>query len=179
MEQPAPRRMTVAEFVEWDDGTETRYELVDGSPVAMNPPMGRHVRIATNVFRALIANLRRPCQPFMGGGVAQAYDSKTYRIPDIFVSCAGGTEHFFDQPRLVVEILSPSTEKEDRSTKLDFYKGFPSIEAVLFVWQDLRRVELHERQDGDAWVVRNFIGGEVPLASFGFALSVDELYADL
>jgi hypothetical protein len=44
--------MTVAEFLEFDDGTDTRYELVDGVPVAMSPPAGRHVFITSNVLRA-------------------------------------------------------------------------------------------------------------------------------
>ena len=43
MDQPAPRRMTVAEFMAWDDGTDTRHELVHGAPVAMDPPLARHV----------------------------------------------------------------------------------------------------------------------------------------
>ena len=47
---------------------------------------------------------------------------------------------------MIVEVLSPSTEKEDRTRKLDFYKGFWTIEAILFVWQDAQRVELPERK---------------------------------
>ena len=54
--------------------------------------------------------------------------------------------------------LSPSTEKEDRTRKLDFYRSFATVEAILFVWQDTRRVELHERTEG-GWLVRDMIGG--------------------
>jgi Uma2 family endonuclease len=59
-------RMTVADFLAFDDGTDTRYELVDGVPVAMNPPAGRHVFITSNVYDTLMAKLPRPCRPLLG-----------------------------------------------------------------------------------------------------------------
>lgn len=178
MEQPAQHLMTVAEFVHWDDGTETRYELENGRPVAMNPPLAWHVLIGANLYRALEARLRPPCRAFIGGGVARNDEDDEYRLPDLFVSCAPPGRYYFDQPRLVAEILSPSTENSDRTAKLDFYKSLPSVEAVLLVWQDVRRVELHTRR-GEIWEVRTIIGGEVPLAAFGAAIPVEELYADI
>ena len=54
MAEPAPAlRMTVADFVHWDDGTDTRYELAHGAPVAMAPPSGRHAEIMRNIARSL------------------------------------------------------------------------------------------------------------------------------
>jgi Uma2 family endonuclease len=65
MAQPAEKLMTVAEFLAWDDGTEKRYELVDGRPVAMNPPGGPHRTIAANATALLSVTLRDrlPCRP--------------------------------------------------------------------------------------------------------------------
>ena len=51
--KPLERPMTVAEFLAYDDGTETRHELVNGVLVAMNPPATRHVQICENIGRAL------------------------------------------------------------------------------------------------------------------------------
>jgi Uma2 family endonuclease len=42
MAEPAIRHMTLAEFLRWEDGTDTRYELIAGSPVAMAPPTRAH-----------------------------------------------------------------------------------------------------------------------------------------
>lgn len=178
MEQPARHPMTVAEFVHWDDGTETRYELENGRPVAMNPPLARHALISANLWRVLEARLRPPCRAFIGGGVARSDENDEYRLPDLFVSCVPGKHYYFDQPRLVAEIPLPSTENSDRTRKLDFYKSLPSVEIVLLVWQEVRRVELHARR-GEVWEVRNIIGGEVPLAAFSTAIPVEELYADI
>ena len=122
----------------------------------MNPPGEPHIRIGMNVYDALARQLRRPCRAYMGGGVWLSEDDHTWREPDIFVLCGQG-EGFTRAPRLVVEVLSPSTEKEDRTRKLDFYRRFLSLEAVLLVWQDNRRIEARER-DGERWVLRDVIG---------------------
>jgi Uma2 family endonuclease len=176
MPELAPRQMTVGEFLAYDDGTDTRYELVDGELVVMNPPAEPHVRITANVYDALFSRLRRPCRAYFGGGVFVEETDHTWREPDVFVSCVEGGG-FSRRPHLVVEVLSPSTEKEDRTAKLDFYKSFPSLEAVLLVWQDTRRVELHERE-AEGWRVRNAIGsGAIAVSALGLELPLDELYA--
>ncbi len=80
-------------------------------------------------------------------------------------------------PRLIVEILSPSTEKEDRTRKLDFYRRFELVEAILFVWQDTPRVELQERA-AEAWLVRDVIGGgSLTIAALGLEIRLAEIYA--
>jgi len=170
-------RMTVAEFVRWHDGTDTRHELVDGRPTAMAPPSGRHAEVGTNVLMALNQRLRRPCRALFGAGVALSVDEKECREPDVFVTREPTPEHVFFSPRLVVEVLSPSTAKDDRSDKLDFYKALPSLEAVLLVWQDKRRVQLHTREE-PRWPAQDFTGsGVVPLTGLGIELPLDEIYA--
>jgi len=171
--------MTVGEFQAFDDGTDVRHELVGGRPVAMSPPSGRHVVITANIARSLDRKLKPPCRPFTGGGVALSDEGNEYRLPDVFVSCVPIPTTYFAEPRLLVEVLSPSTAKEDRTEKLDFYKSFPSAEAILFVWQEPRRVELHLRRE-DGWLVTTMIGqGTVALGGLGVTLSLDEIYADL
>jgi Uma2 family endonuclease len=172
-------RMTVAEFARWHDGTDTRHELVHGRVVAMAPPSGRHAVIARNVFRALDRQLRPPCGAMFGAGVARDLDDQECRIPDVFVTCGPTPEQVFLDPRVVVEVLSPKTERDDRTTKLDFYKSLPSVEAVLLVSQDRRLVQLHARE-GRRWTVRDFAGSAaVPLTGLDIALDLDEVYADL
>ena len=175
MAEPARKPMTVADFLEFDDGTDTRYELIGGGPVAMSPPSERHTRIVSAIAASLYSSLRPPCLPYQGGGVSVAPNDTTWRIPDIFVSCVAG-DGYSHQPRLIIEVLSPSTEREDRTAKLDFYKTFSSLEAILFVWQDTRRLELHER-GADAWIVKDLIGsGTMHLSDLAIDLGMDEIY---
>lgn len=91
MAGPAPKqRMTVGEFLVYDDGTDMRYELVDDELVVMNPLAEPHVRLAMNVQEALTQQLRRACSAYMGGGVWLSEDDRTWREPDVFVSCVAG-----------------------------------------------------------------------------------------
>jgi Uma2 family endonuclease len=87
MAEPAERLMTVAEFLAWDDGTETRYELVDGRPVAMNPPGGPHRTIAGNATGLLFNVLRdrAPCRPEPQAGIT--ITERQWREADIAVTC--------------------------------------------------------------------------------------------
>ncbi len=179
LSKPAGHGMTVAEFLEHDDGTQTRYELVDGELVAMNPPAIRHVRICQNIGRALDRQLRKPCEAFWSSaGVALGESERNWRQPDIFVTCVRPAKGYFLDPRLVVEVLSPSTEKEDRTTKLDFYESLPSAPAILLVWQDQRRVRLRTRGDA-GWQDQDVVGsGTVLVAALEVELALDEIYFD-
>jgi Uma2 family endonuclease len=177
MVEPARQsRMTVAEFLRWEDGTDTRYELVDGRVVAMAPPTGRHGAIARNLFRALDGRLPAPCRALFGVGVGRSEADDECRLPDVMVSCEPLPDRLFTAPRFVAEVLSPSTEKDDRTDKLDFYRSLPSVEAVLLVWQDKRRAQLNVRQE-EGWLVRDLVGGgRIELASLGTSLTLDEIY---
>lgn len=175
---PLPR-MTVADFLAWDDGTPVRYELVRGAPVAMAPPSGRHAEIVGNVAAILSRQLVRPCRVPQGGGVARDDADDQFRLPDVFITCEPTPERFFRAPRLVVEVLSPSTEKDDRTEKLDFYQSLPSVEAVLLVWQERRRAQLHLRE-GARWLVQDLIGaGMLDVPSLGVSLALDDAYQGL
>jgi Uma2 family endonuclease len=177
--RPQPQQMTVAEFLEYDDGTDTRYELIEGQLVAMNPPATRHVQICQNISGALEHRLRPPCRVYASApGVAIDEAGTTWRVPDLLVTCVRPAKGFFLAPRVVVEVLSPSTEKEDRTTKLDFYDGLPGVETILLVWQDQRRVRLRERV-AEGWQERDLIGsGTVRIERLGVELTLDEIYHD-
>ena len=175
----AERRMSVAEFLAYDDGTATRYELVDGQLVAMNPPAARHADICENLGRILDRQIPAPCRVYRTQlGVARSESDHSWREPDLMVTCHPPVHAYYAAPWLVIEVLSPSTEREDRTTKLDFYESFPSLEAVLLVWQDDRRVRLRERQ-GDGWREHDLVGsGLVRVAGLGVELDLDEIYRD-
>ena len=177
MAEPAPAlRMTVADFVRWDDGTDTRYELAHGAPVAMAPPSGRHAEIMRNIARSLARQLKGPCRELQGAGVARAEEDDQFRIPDLIVTCEPTPPVYFREPRLVVEVLSPSTEKEDRTDKLDLYRSLPSVEAVLLVWQDARRVQLVAR-DRSAGRCRTWsVAARSRWRRWTCRLTLDEIY---
>ena len=170
-------RMTVAEFVLWHDGTDTRHKLVDGRPVAVSPPSGRHAVICHSIFRALDRRLRSPCGAMFGARVARDLAGGECRMPDLSVVRVPMPEHVILNAQLVTEVMGPATEGDDCTDKLDFYKGLPSIETVLLVWETKRRVQLHTREE-PRWIAQDFTGASiVPLAGLGIQLPLDEIYA--
>lgn len=176
---PLPNLMTVAEFVAHDDNSMTRHELIDGAMVAMNPPHPRHADLVENIGRAIEPQLVPPCRVYRAEvGVAAGEQERTWREPDVVVTCVRPEPAFIHSPRLIVEVLSPSTEKEDRTVKLDFYETFPSLTGVLLVWQDDRRVRLRSRGEA-GWVDQDVIGsGSIAIPDLGVTLSLEEIYAD-
>jgi hypothetical protein len=90
MTERARKLMSAAEFLRWDDGTDTRYELIDGLPVAMAPGSANHVQITGNVLQLADSVLRgrRPCRAVTGGGLLlkEGPPGRVY-IPDVLVTC--------------------------------------------------------------------------------------------
>jgi Uma2 family endonuclease len=70
--EPAEQRMSLAAFLEWDDGTDTRYELIDGRPVAMAPPAEAHGTIVANIVAAIRPRLKPPCRVVVEAGIVPA-----------------------------------------------------------------------------------------------------------
>ena len=157
MPEPATRRMNVAEFLRWDDGTDTRYELIDSYPVAMAPPAEAHrilaVRLVSRIDAALAG--RRPCNAQIEPGVVRADRADSYCVPDIAVTCEPnepGRQAMVD-PILIVEILSPSTERTDRRLKLPAYLTIESVREIMLIDADSHHAELYRREN-DYWGIQ-------------------------
>jgi Uma2 family endonuclease len=172
-------RMTVDAFLEWDDGTDTRYELIDGRVVAMNPLMAPHAALLTSLGAALLARVPKGCRVYTGGGARNLADDWNFRVPDVVVSCTRSLKNWIESPVLVCEILSPSTARLDVTTKLDFYRALPSVREILVIRTTERHVTLWRRSDPQ-WIVEDFIGSAlVQLEATTSPVPLDDLYAPL
>lgn len=161
MSDPARPLMTVEEFLAWDDGTDTRYELVGGRPVAMAPPSDAHAVMAANVVLAIGSRLRAPCRVRVEAGIRFPERNDRWFQADVMVSCSPGSGRpETPDPTIVVEVLSPSTESHDRAVKLPAYREIPSVQEILLISSTKRRAELWRRLDGE-WRVQDFIGDGV------------------
>ena len=79
--QPEEVRMTLAEFLKWDDGTDTVYELIDGQIFAMTSPHWKHAEIVAQLGGLIRNALSRPCRIFSGGGVVPPEAADTWLVP--------------------------------------------------------------------------------------------------
>src|SRR5947207_295668 len=147
MAEPAIRSMTLDEFLHWDDGTDTHYELIGGFPVAMAPPAAAHrmltVRLVSRIDATLAA--RRPCNAQTDAGVTRTDRIDSYFEADIVATCEPHEvgQQALIEPFLIVEILSPSTERHDRRVKLPVYRQIGSVQEILFIDSDGIYAELH------------------------------------
>jgi Uma2 family endonuclease len=181
MAEPAIKPMTLDEFLQWDDGTETHYELIGGFPVAMAPPAEVHralaIRLGSRIEAALSA--RRPCNAQLEAGVIPPDRADTYFEADIAATCTPiefGRQAIED-PFLIVEILSPSTERHDRRVKLPVYRQIATVEEILFIASDGVYAELH-RRSGAQWITEILRGADARLAliSVGIEIPLGDLY---
>jgi Uma2 family endonuclease len=181
MAEPAIGRMTLEEFLRWDDGTDTHYELIDGFPVAMAPPAEAHrilaVRLVSRIDAALAG--RRPCNAQIEPGVVRPDRADSYYVPDIAVTCEPnepGRQAMVD-PILIVEILSPSTERTDRRLKLPIYQAMESVREIMLIDADSHHAELYRREN-DRWGIQLVRGTEASLVltTVDLRISMSELY---
>jgi Uma2 family endonuclease len=181
MAEPALKRMSVDEFLRWEDGTDTRYELVDGVVVAMAPPARSHRILAARLGGAIDAALRRrrPCAAESEAGVARPDRADLCFVADIAVSCdpARRDEQLIPNPMLIVEILSPGTNAFDRNVKVPEYRQIPSVQEILLLDSTTAFAEIL-RRDGERWITEIVQGTEatLSLASVPLTVAMSELY---
>lgn len=166
MSERAIRPMNVTEFLRWEDGTDTRYELVEGFPLAMAPPAEAHrmlaTRLASRIDGALAA--RRPCNAQIEAGVIRPDRTDSYYVADIAATCTPNERgrQEIKEPVLIVEILSPGTERHDRLTKVPVYRGIGSVEEILLIDSETVYAEVLGRR-GDQWITTLVLGSDAVL----------------
>ena len=181
MTSPAPKRMTLAEFLQWDDGTDRRYELLDGVPVMMAPSLEAHGELAAALAMQLGSRVKPPCRVISEAGIVIPDRADTYYVADLSVTCAPREpgRRMVVEPVLVVEVLSPSTGEVDRWRKVADYRSLPSVQEILVVFSDERRVEV-QRRTPDGWRVEDLIGqAEIALSCCSAPVPLEAVYRDL
>lgn len=184
--------MTVTEFLAADLDESCRWELVDGEPVAQASPHKRHGRLQGalsrhlgNALEAKNARDGTDCQPVTEAGIRTRLDpDHNYRVADIAVTCepfGPDDPPWVEAPVLIVEILSPGQEREQRA-KLHLFAALPSVREILFLDSLDIRAELHRRDGEGAWPPRPEVldaNSVLMLESCGMEMPLAELYRGL
>lgn len=177
-------RMRVADFLEWARAhrDEGRFELVDGQIVAMGRDRVRHNRAklrAVNEMARAIAVMGVGCEAFVDG-VGVSSEEFFVRSPDVVVHCGeiDADASLADNPVVLVEVVSPSSEERDVHTKLREYFSIPSVQHYLIVYDERRYLVHHRRLDGDRLETRFVTAGELALDPPGLRVAVDALFAE-
>jgi Uma2 family endonuclease len=175
----ALHRMSFADFLAWEQAQPDRHEFHRGEVFAMVGGTARHNRVILNLATALLPHLDgTPCQLFTET-MKLALADETVLYPDLMVACGGplaGDEQAIANPKLVVEVLSPSTRGYDKRDKFMLYRSLPSLREYALVDPSSRAVEVFTWTDA-GWLLADQTGrAELRLASVALQLPQAELF---
>jgi Uma2 family endonuclease len=161
-----PARMTGEEFLDWQEKQDTLYELVDGVPMLLLKMMAgatqRHDAVTVRCLSLLDQQLRgRSCRPMTADIAVRILDGASFRRPDITVDCGNdGTDRTTtaSDPRVVIEVLSPSTINFSRFRKVEEFKTVASIVVIVLLDTELPQATIHRRVAAREWQVTSIEG---------------------
>jgi Uma2 family endonuclease len=151
----AQPRITAAEFLAWEQTQADRHQFFEGEAFAMSGGTAEHNLVALSTALTLKLHLKgSPCKVFASDIHTQA--ANCYFYPDVVVTCAPqdtnnpkATE--ITAPKLIVEVLSPSTAAFDRGLKFAAYRQIPSLEEYLLLDPEAKTAELFRKNSANIW----------------------------
>ena len=184
---PPQTLVTVDDYLEGEQATEVKHEYLAGQVVAMGGASDKHGLIAGALYAALLpAARRKACQLFSAEmKVRVDHDGESYfYYPDLLLSCQPDDKesaYYRRHPCLLVEVLSPSTERIDTREKLFAYRLLPSLREYLLLRQDRVQADLYQLGDEGRWQHTVFTQADEMLAlrCLDVAVSLRDVYADM
>ncbi len=173
-------KISVQEYLEGEKISPVKHEYIEGEVYSMAGASDAHNLIAGELYSILHNHLRSSkCQPFIGD-IKVRVTQNVYYYPDILVSCEEDPEdpYFRNEPILIIEVTSPSTENIDRREKLLFYQHMASVQEYVIVDQHKMNVEVHRRQPNGGWITYYFTQKDevVDLTSVELSIPITEIY---
>jgi Uma2 family endonuclease len=193
MGHPSARAyVSYADYVEAEDAGEERHEWIDGVVYAMSPGTPEHGRLVSSIngdLRELRAALKGGCTIYSESTMLYVQDANVSTYADVTLVCGpvltmavkrngASLGEAVTNPTVIVEVLSPSTERYDRKEKFGYYKRLASLEEYVLVSQDMKRIEVFRRPavEGGAWSCEEGRAGDTVLVH-GATVQVDAVYA--
>jgi Uma2 family endonuclease len=176
-----PLYMTEAEYLKFEENSPTRHEYVNGYVHAMCAPSIAHGRIVSRLTTSLAKRLGDgPCEAFSAGlkMSSDTASNNNYFYPDLMVRCdrTGWGDQWAIDPRLIIEVLSPSTQYIDRREKANTYQKIRSMEEYVIAAQSSAQLTIFRRTEG--WVAEIVSGPEAvaEIRSLGVSIPLAEIY---
>ena len=179
-------RMTEDEYLAFERASEEKHEYIDGEIFAMSGGSGDHSAVASGMLRVLgNALYGRRCIVYTSDMRIHIPASRRYVYPDASAVCGrrdlkGDKRDILLNPRIIVEVLSPSTEDYDRGEKFTHYKTIPSLAHFVLASQDKALVEVFTRQVDGSWTCEKYEAGQkIALSALECEVEVDQVYANV
>jgi Uma2 family endonuclease len=177
-------QITPEEYLALDRASPAKNEYYEGEMFAMGGASERHNVIVANLVAELRQHLKKkPCKVYASDMRVRVADSGLYTYPDVVVVCGnpeieGEDGDVLLNPKLIVEVLSPSTEAYDRGEKFRLYRTLPSLSAYLLVSQSRSMVERFDLGADGHWVLSEARGlaTSIELPAIACQLELAEIY---
>lgn len=177
--------MSYADFVIFEEQSLTKHEWLDGVVYDMSGGTLDHSGIKVSVTVMLVSLLRgKRCRVFNSDLAVRVLATGLFTYPDASVLCSSPemdpqNKNAVTNPRIIVEVLSDSTEKYDRGEKFAHYRRIPSLMEYVLVSQNEQCIEVHRRTSAGEWEMEKALAGQtIMLKSIECELSVDDVYVD-
>jgi Uma2 family endonuclease len=175
---------TPEQYLALERAAEERHEYLDGQIYLMSGGSPKHSTICVNIISELRVQLKgKSCQVFESNMKVGTEASGLFSYPDVSVVCGEPTFHDKHQdvltnPTVIIEVLSPSTERFDRGKKFARYQRIDSFTDYVLIAQDEPRVEHFARQANGTWILTVATGlkSKINIASIACALKLAEVY---
>jgi Uma2 family endonuclease len=184
MSLPQRKTYTPEQYLELERNAATKSDYFNGEIFAMTGASRKHNLITVNIASSLNGQLKGgQCEVYANDMRIKVTAGGLYTYPDVVVAC--GSPEFEDEhidtllnPILIIEVLSKSTEGDDRGEKCGYYRTLESLSEYLLVRQDKPHVEHYVRQPGGLWLLSEADGlqARIDLHSINCQLAMADIY---
>ena len=184
MLEPLVERLSPQEYLDLEARSDIKHEYIDGEIYAMAGSSDYHAAIVGNALIAIRPHLRGSgCRIYPQDVKAQITRRSRYYYPDLMVTCDDRDKldrYVKRHYKMIVEVLSDSTERFDRGAKFEDYRRSPSLEEYVLISQNRMNVEVYRRNAAGRWELQAYHEGDrVELVSVGLEFAIADLYEDV
>jgi Uma2 family endonuclease len=177
-------QFTPEEYFAWEEKQLEKHEYIDGEVYAMSGGSVNHGRIAIKFTTMLDTHLDDSgCITGNSDIRVNIVKTNNYTYPDVSVTCDERdktTTQYITYPRLIVEVLSDSTEAYDRGSKFRMYRHNPILQDYLLVSSTSIEMDLYHKNDAGDWIIINYQEGDsIELKSINLSFAIEQVYRGL
>lgn len=174
--------LTPEEYLQLESSSDIKHEYLDGEIFAIAGATDTHVTIAGNIFAMLLTHLRGSgCRVYISDMKVKIETKNRFFYPDVMVTCKAEDREnstYKEFPRLIIEVLSDSTEAFDRGDKFADYQSLPSLQEYVLINTKKARIECFRRTDDGLWLLQFYELDKINfgLTSVEFTGKIEEVY---